>query len=219
MEFTCRAILFDLDGVLINSSKVIERHWKIWADSHHISFKQLMGIAHGRTSAEIIRLFAPHLDAKQEGFEREAAEGVDVDGLEVFASARELLLRLPPGSWAVVTSGNILTATTRLRFGNFPSPQVLITSEDVQKSKPDPEPYLFAAQRLQIPPEQCVVIEDSPAGISAAHSAGMRVIAVSTTHPPQEIIEADFITNEIAGISVNVKGEELSVIIDPIQTE
>jgi len=127
MELICKAILFDLDGVLINSSSVVERHWERWAISHDVSFKHVMEVAHGRTSAEIIRLVAPHLDAEQEGRNREAAEGIDTKGLEVYASAYDLLRGLPAGSWAVVTSGNLQTATTRLRYGDFTPPPILIT--------------------------------------------------------------------------------------------
>ena len=106
MEFICKAILFDLDGVLVNSSAVVERHWKRWADRHHVSFEHLMEVAHGRTSAEIIRIMAPHLDAEREGRIREAQEGIDTDGLEVIPAAYKLLQSLPSHSWAVVTSGN-----------------------------------------------------------------------------------------------------------------
>lgn len=218
MELICKAILFDLDGVLINSSRVVERHWKRWANSHDVSFEHVMKVAHGRTSAEIIRLVAPHLDAEEEGQKREAAEGVDIKGLKVFSAASELLRSLPNNSWAVVTSGNLTTAMTRLRYGEFPSPPVLITADDVGQGKPDPEAYLLAAKRLSVTPEQCVVIEDAPAGIEAAHAGGMRAIAVSTTHPPQALIKADIIASEIANVLVKAEGKQIRIIVEPIQT-
>lgn len=116
---------------------------------------------------------APHLDAEQEGRIREAQEGIDTDGLEAYPGARSLLQSLPPHSWAVVTSGNSRTA-----------------SEDVQLGKPDPEAFLLAAKRLGVQPEECVMIEDASAGIEAARAAGMRVIAVATTHGPEALTQA-----------------------------
>jgi sugar-phosphatase len=217
IEFICTAILFDLDGVLVDSSTVVRRHWERWADRHNVSFEHVMQVAHGRTSAEIIRLVAPHLDAEQEGRLREAVEGVDTDGLEVFASARELLRVLPAGSWAVVTSGNSCTATTRLRYGDFPPPPVLVTADDVRRGKPEPEAYLLAAQRLGVPPEQCMVIEDAPAGIEAAHAAGMRAIAVVTTHRLQALSKADIIVGGLASVMAKTEGNQLRVILEPIQ--
>ncbi len=214
MEFICTAILFDLDGVLVDSSTVVKRHWKNWADSHSVPFDQLMDIAHGRTSAEIIRLMAPQLDAEREGRRREAVEGVDTDGLKVFDSACDLLQSLPPDRWAVVTSGVQRTAATRLGFGNFPEPPVLVTAEDVRRGKPDPEAYLLAARRLGVSPEQCVVVEDAPAGIEAAKAAGMLVIAVATTHDPADLRSADVVAPAIANIEVTAQGSRLRVNVD-----
>jgi sugar-phosphatase len=175
-----------------------------------------MEIAHGRTSAEIIRLVAPHLNAEQEGHLLEADEGADTDGLEVFDSARQLLHALPPNSWAVVTSGKQRTAATRLRYGGFPTPPVLVTADDVRRGKPEPEPYLLAAQRLGVQPAQCVVIEDAPVGIAAAHAAGMRAIAVVTTHRPHALSQADIIVREIADVMVKTEGHQLRVTLKPI---
>jgi mannitol-1-/sugar-/sorbitol-6-phosphatase len=217
MRLACAAMLFDLDGVLVDSSGVVARHWKRWADSHKIPFEGLAEVMHGRTSAEIIRIVAPHLDAEQEGRTREAQEGIDTDGLKVYRAANELLRSLPARSWAVVTSGNRLTATTRLRYGGFPTPPVLVTAEDVRRGKPDPEAFLLAAKGLGVLSEQCVVLEDAPVGIEAAHAAGMRVIAVATTHGPQALARADVIAREIADVTVRVDGSELQVSVDPMR--
>jgi sugar-phosphatase len=219
MEFICTAILFDLDGVLVDSSTVVARHWERWAERHGVSFGHLTEVMHGRTSAEIIRIVAPHLDAQQEGRFREAEEGIDTDGLEVYRAARDLLRSLPVHSWAVVTSGNQLTAATRLQYGEFPAPPILVTAEDVQRGKPDPEGFLLAAKRLSVQPEQCVVVEDAPVGIEAARAAGMRVIAVATTQSPRALTEADVIAREIANVTVETKGSRLRVIAESMQVE
>jgi sugar-phosphatase len=214
MEFICAAVLFDLDGVLVDSSAVVERHWKRWADSHGVSFERLMEIAHGRTSAGIIHIMAPHLDAEQEGRVREAREGVDTDGLEVYPAAYELLRSLPSGGWAVVTSGRPLTAHTRLEYGKFPTPPILVTADDVHRGKPDPEAYLLAAERLGIEPEECVVVEDAPVGIEAACKAGMRVIAVATTHSPQALAQADVVAHDLADVTVLTEGNHFRVVVE-----
>jgi sugar-phosphatase len=216
MNLTCTALLFDLDGVLIDSSVVVRRHWQKWAEVHQISFERVMAVAHGRTSVEIIRLIAPHLDAEDEGRRREAVEGVDTDGLKVYSAAQRILRVLPDSRWAVVTSGNPGTALTRLRYGSFPVPPVLITAVDVRQGKPAPEGYLLAAQRLGVLPAQCIVVEDAPAGIEAARAAGMRVIAVTTTHEPQALRLADFILREIADMTVTASGDQLHIRLEPI---
>ena len=214
MELVCTAILFDLDGVLVNSSAVVERHWRRWADSHEVSFERLMEIAHGRTSAGIIRIMAPDLDAEHEGRVREALEGIDTDGLEVYPGARKLLQSLPSSRWAVVTSGNRGTASTRLQYGGFPTPPVLVTSEDVQRGKPDPEAFALAARRLGVRSQECVVIEDAPVGIEAARAAGMRVIALATTHSPEALAQADVIAREIGDVTVQTEGNQFRVTVE-----
>jgi sugar-phosphatase len=216
-EFICVAILFDLDGVLVDSSAVVMRHWEEWADRHDVSFEHLTEVMHGRTSAETIRIVAPHLNAEEEGRIREAQEAIDTDGLEVYRTARELLRSLPPHSWAVVTSGSRLTAATRLGFGGLPTPPVLVTAEDVQRGKPDPEAFLLAASRLGVRPEQFVVLEDAPVGIEAARAAGMRVIALATTHGAQALAHADVVAREIMDVTVEADGSGLRVTVESLQ--
>jgi mannitol-1-/sugar-/sorbitol-6-phosphatase len=217
MEFICTAIIFDLDGVLVDSSAVVARHWQRWADRHGVSYADLADVMHGRTSAETIRIVAPDLDADEEGRIREAQEGIDTDGLEVYRGAGELLRSLPAQSWAVVTSGSPVTAATRLRFGGIPTPPVLVTAVDVERGKPDPEGFLLAAKRLDVRPEQCVVMEDSPVGIEAAKAAGMRRIAVATTHDPPALAQADVIAHEIADVRVESVESHLRVLVEPMR--
>ncbi len=216
MDLTCSAILFDLDGVLIDSLAVVRRHWKKWARQHQVPMDRLMEIAHGRTSAEIIRVVAPQLDADAEGRRREEEEGLDTRGLRVYPSARKLLLSIPEGRWGVVTSGRPQTALTRLQFGRLPVPPVLVTADDVQHGKPSPEPYLYGAQRLEVSPSHCIAVEDSPAGIQSGQAAGMKVIAVATTHGPHELGQADYLLRGISAISIHDAGDHLRVVMIPI---
>jgi sugar-phosphatase len=159
-----------------------------------------MQVAHGRPTIETMRLVAPHLDTKAEAARMDASEAVDTDGLVRIDGAAELARSLPQGSWAVATSGSQAIARTRLGYAGVPVPDALVTIDDVDRGKPDPEAYLLAAERLGMTPEQCVVIEDAPAGIKAARAAGMRVIAVATTHISEELGEADVVVARISDI-------------------
>ncbi len=117
--------------------------------------------------------------------------------------AAQLVRSLPPDAWAIATSGTRDTAMTRLRHTSLPVPSVLITADDVKRGKPNPEAYLLAAAKLDVRPERCVVVEDAPAGVSAAHAAGMRVIAVATTHSQIELGEADIRAERLVDIQIS----------------
>ena len=190
-RWTCDALLFDLDGVLVDSHAVIERHWRRWAVRHGLDVAALMTRLHGRRMVDLIRAFAPHLDADAEAAKLAFEEGTDTEGVRAFEGAAEMLRALPAEAWAVVTSGNRITATTRLRHTGLPWPKVLVTADDVRRGKPAPEPYLTAAARLGVAPERCLVLEDAPAGIDAAKAAGMTALALTTTHPPEAFPHAD----------------------------
>ncbi|WP_456425427.1 HAD-IA family hydrolase [Rhodocaloribacter sp.] len=190
-RWTCDALLFDLDGVLVDSSACIERHWRRWAARHGLDAEALVTRLHGRRMVDLIRDFAPHLDAEAEAARLALEEGTDTEGVHAFEGAAEMLRALPGEAWAVVTSGNRITATTRLRHTGLPWPKVLVTADDVRRGKPDPEPYLTAAERLGVAPERCLVLEDAPAGIDAAKAAGMTALALTTTHPPEAFPHAD----------------------------
>jgi sugar-phosphatase len=189
----CDAVIFDLDGVLVDSRAVIERHWRRWASEVGLDFDLVMERAHGMRTIDTIRLVAPHLDAEDETARFEAVEAEDVDGVAPIAGAAELVSAVPKRAWAIVTSGPQRTALARLQKVGLRVPDVLITADHVTQGKPAPEGYLLAAHRLGIDSAGCVVVEDAPAGIEAGHGAGMRVIAVAATHPTAELSAADFI--------------------------
>ncbi len=199
----CDAVLFDLDGVLVNSTACVERHWRRWAVEHLLDLDEIMRVAHGRPTVETIRLVAPHVPAEEEAARLDAAEAFDTDGVTAVEGAAQLVHLLPPDAWAIATSGTRDTAMTRLKHTGVPVPSVLITTDDVKRGKPNPEVYLLAAARLHVRPEKCVVIEDAPAGIRAAHAAGMRVVAVATTHSHAELGEADVRAERLADIEIS----------------
>jgi sugar-phosphatase len=201
-DLVCDAIVFDLDGVLVDSSVVVERHWRRWAAGRGVDYARIAALMHGRRSAEVMALVAPHLDAERESHALDADEALDTDGLRVFDGAAMLLRGLPPGKWGIATSGTAVTATTRLRFGGLPVPDALVTAEDVRRGKPDPDAYVLAAKRLGVAAARCVVVEDSPAGVAAAHAAGMRAVAVLTTHGPAALAAAALTVREVGCLRV-----------------
>ncbi|HET7440329.1 MAG TPA: HAD-IA family hydrolase [Terriglobales bacterium] len=203
-EFHCAAILFDLDGVLVDSTRSVARLWKLWAKENKLDPAQLLEIAHGRRTIEVVRLLTPHLPAEAEVEKIEAREAADTHGVSVMPGAVELVASIPQRRWAVVTSGTRYLATARLRLAKIALPEVLISADDVVNGKPHPEPYLKGAQRLGFRPEECLVIEDAPAGIAAAHAGGMKVIALASTYPAGELREADAVIGKLAQLQVTL---------------
>src|SRR6202167_1913118 len=174
--FRCSAVLFDLDGVLVDSTRSVERQWRAWAREQGIDGDKVMAVAHGVRTIEVIRAVAPHLDAEAEVRKLESREANDRDGVAVMPGAIDLVRAIPDGRWCVVTSGTRHLATARLQLAGIPLPKVLITADDVTHGKPHPEPYLKGAQLLGVNPTKCLVIEDAPAGIQSAQAGGMKAI-------------------------------------------
>lgn len=204
--FRCAAILFDLDGVLVDSTRSVERQWRIWAREHKIHEEKPVAIAHGVRAVEVIRAIAPHLDAEAEVVKLEGLEAADHSGVAVMPGAVELLSAIPDGRWGVVTSGRRNLATARLQLAGIPVPNVMITADDVANGKPHPEPYLKGAELLGVSPSDCLVIEDAPAGIKSAHSGRMKVIALTSTYPASALSEADAVVSKLDQIQIAFDG-------------
>jgi mannitol-1-/sugar-/sorbitol-6-phosphatase len=202
--FVRHAVLFDLDGVLVDSTTCAGRIWKSWAQEHGLDPERMVQMAHGRPTIETIRMVAPHLDAQLEADKVEESEVNDVDGLEALPGATELLTNLPPNRYAIVTSGSRRLATARLRAAGLPVPARMITADDVTKGKPDPEPYLTGARLLGYKPQDCVIFEDAPAGIRAAKAAGISVVAFPTTYPLDALAESDCIAASLGAVHVEI---------------
>ena len=199
-----RAILFDLDGVLVDSRDAVAWVWRDWAAPRGLDPEPFIRVAHGRRISETLRLVAPRLDIAAETAALDALEEAETRGLAPAPGASELLGRIEPGRWGIVTSGSRAVATLRLRAAAIAPPAVFITADDVAAGKPDPEGYLAAASRLAALPAECVVIEDSPPGVAAGKAAGMTVIAVATTHPPDALAAADLCLPDLTHARVTV---------------
>jgi sugar-phosphatase len=177
----CSALLFDLDGVLIDSTPAVTRVWRRWALAHEFDPDTVVRAAHGRPSRSTIAEFLPNSDVRKEDREVERMEIEDLDGVVPLPGAIRLLTSLPEDRWTIATSCTRPLAEVRLRAAGLPIPKTMITSSDVKNGKPAPEPYLKAAAILNSAASDCVVVEDVPAGIRAGKAAGARVIAFTTT--------------------------------------
>lgn len=204
--FSCAAILFDLDGVLCDSTRQVDREWREWAARKGVDGDAVMAIAHGVRTIEVIRRVAPQLDAEVEAAAIENHEAGDQTGVVVMPGAIELVKMIPRGRWGVVTSGSRLLAQNRLRHCGLPVPEVLVTSDDVTNGKPHPEPYLQGAERIGVPPAECLVIEDAPAGIESARAGGMKVIGMASTYGAEKLREANAVVPGFARIRVTSNG-------------
>jgi sugar-phosphatase len=213
MQFRCSAFLFDLDGVLVDSRTVVERTCRRWALRHQLDPEKVLRIAHGRRTRDTVKAAAPHLDADREAAWLDAAELADVAGLQPVAGARELLVALPVGSWAVVTSCGRALAQLRLTSVGLPIPQIVVTSEAVAQGKPAPDGYRLGAQRLGFDPAACVVFEDAPAGVAAARSAGARVIALTTMLAAADLAGADAMIPDFTAIRVRPEHDAFVITI------
>jgi len=204
MSLVASALLFDLDGVLADSTRSVIRAWSAWARRVGLEPDELLPKVHGRRAIETIRATRPHLDAEAELATLVADEATDNDDTEEIPGARALVSALPADAWAIVTSGLREVATARLVAAGIPIPRVMITAESIERGKPDPECYLRGAQALGVEPRDCVVVEDAPIGAAAARAAGMRLIALTTTHRADELEPADLLLPDLTHLAVSL---------------
>lgn len=200
-----------MDGVLMDSTPSVERVWRTWAAKYGLDPEYVAGQAHGRRSIETIRAVAPQLDAEKENIRVEQMEIDDKEGVTALAGAAELLAHLPADRFAIVTSATRPLAVARLGYAGIPVPRHMITANDVIHGKPSPEPFLKGATLLSFDPADCLVFEDSPAGISSARSAGMKVIALQTTYPAEQLQDADAIIGNLADVKAILRDGNISL--------
>jgi sugar-phosphatase len=205
---TAGAMLFDLDGVLVDSTPAVTRVWEKWAIAHGFDPEKTVREAHGRPSIETIRELLPDADHEAENRDVERQEIEDLEGVVPLPGAVELLTSLPLDRWAIVTSCTKDLAEVRIRAAGLPLPRTIVTSSDITNGKPHPEPYLKGAAALGFPPTGCIVVEDVPAGIRSGKAAGARVIAVRTTATDDELTAsgADCIVDDCRAIRTTGTG-------------
>jgi sugar-phosphatase len=191
LQFDCAALIFDLDGTLVDSNQAVVGAWTWWAGRHGVDLNTVLAISHGRPSRDVIRELAPEADALEEERMMLAREESEVTSLALVPDADRMLAEAQGGAWTVVTSCPRGLAESRLSAVGLPVPPTIVTADQVRNAKPHPEPFLLAAARLNVAPAECLVFEDAPSGITAAQRALMRVVAVDSHKPPLPVTPAD----------------------------
>lgn len=205
------ALLLDMDGTLVCSTGDVEKVWRLWCQHHQLAPEPVLAICHGMRSREVIRALAPQLDVEREAARLDELEMQHTGG-DAIAGAGELLRRLPPERWAIVTSASERVAYHRLRCAGLPLPHVQVGAEAVINGKPDPESYLLGAKRLGVSPDCCLVFEDAPAGIESALRAGCTVVQVGGDAPLNPAVVA--VIRDWCEVKVALgKGESLLVTL------
>lgn len=212
-------MLFDMDGVLLDSTHAVARVWRQWAIEHGFDPQEVVRAAHGRPSISTIRDYLPGSDYELENREVERRELADLDGIVPWPGAIEVLRSLPPERWAIVTSCTRPLAEVRLRAGGLPRPNVFVTSDDIKHGKPAPDAYLKGAELLGLNPSEIIVVEDVPAGVLSGKAAGCRVIALRTTMPESDLRSAgaDWIVEDCSAILASPhksSSEKLTLTLD-----
>ncbi|MEV6806878.1 HAD-IA family hydrolase [Streptomyces sp. NPDC051132] len=199
---TARALLLDMDGTLVNSDAVVERVWRRWASRHGLDGDEVLKVIHGRQGHASMALLLPGRPVEQNVAENArmlAEETADTDGVVEVPGAGAFLASLAGLPHALVTSADLALATVRMTAAGLPLPEVRITAESVGASKPDPEGFLKGAAELGVDPADCVVFEDSGAGIAAGRAAGMRVVGIGPRAVPHD---PDAAVRDLTGVRV-----------------
>ncbi|MGY1725379.1 HAD-IA family hydrolase [Geodermatophilus sp. SYSU D01062] len=193
-----RGLLFDNDGVLVDSDAAVTSSWSRWATEHGLVSADVLAVVHGRRSADTVADLVPGPGRAAATALIDRYELEDATTVAAVPGAADLLAGLPAGVWAVVTSGTPDLATARLTAAGLPLPGALVTARDVRTGKPDPEGYRLGARLLGVPPEDTVVFEDSPAGIAAGRAAGAGVVGVGERALGAG---ADVVVRDLGGLS------------------
>jgi sugar-phosphatase len=226
MHAECDALLFDIDGTLVDSTAAVERVWRRWADEYGVDAEAVIAVSHGLRNEDAVARVLPEDQVPAATRRLTELELADLEGVVAIRGAAELLDALDGtgsgSTWAAVTSGPRDLMRARLAAAGLPAPPVLVTAEDVAVGKPDPQGYRAAAAALGADPARCVVVEDAPAGVAAGRGAGARVIAVAGTYPAQALIDLpdgvapDAVVPDLTAVRVSPDGGGLLVRVGPV---
>jgi sugar-phosphatase len=218
-SFRCRGLLFDMDGVLVDSTAVVERTWRRWARRYDLDPGPLLAAAHGRRTRDTLRSVLPGLglavDIDEAVAWLDGTEFDDLEGVTAIPGAPALLGAVPRARWAIVTSSGRELAHRRLGRAGLPVPDTLVTSESITRGKPAPDGYLQGAAALGLAPADCLVFEDTGFGIDAGRAAGATVVGLATTFGPEQLARADAFVADLRAVSVAADGDGLVVRLDP----
>lgn len=192
------AVLFDLDGTLIDSTAVVNRSWMSWAEAEQVDPQRLLGF-HGVPAAAIVAALVEPARVSAAAARIDRIELTDTGGVVPLPGAVAALAALPSGRAAIATSCGLDLARARIGAAGLDAPDVLVTADQVERGKPAPDPYLLAAERLGVDPTRCLVVEDAPSGLASARAAGCSTLAVVTTTARDEL-EADLVVTDLSEV-------------------
>ncbi|MDJ0363379.1 HAD-IA family hydrolase [Rhodococcus sp. H29-C3] len=196
-----KAVIFDLDGVLVDSHPQIDQALRQWARSRNVDLTRWWQEAHALTDPEFIALAAPHLDVDRETQALRVLEYELAGTARPYDGAQQSYGSMPTEVTCIVTSGSRATVLRRIRAAGLPEPSILIAAEDVRRGKPHPEPYLTALEEMNISAGEAIVIEDSPAGVRSACSAGIPVIGIARTPAAARELADENLVDRLPGLT------------------
>ena len=213
LTLTCKAILFDMDGTLVDSTRVVELAWTRWAERNDVPLEAVLSFSHGRPSSATMNHFFPARDNTPELEEMALQEETVVEGILAVPGALKIVSALQQDQWAIVTSAWRTLAETRVRAAGLPLPRILVPVDEIRNGKPDPEGFLNAARQLGVAPADCLVFEDTRPGIDAGLSAGMQVVALLTTMPAASLQHRPLI-RDFRDVTVYPNGAYLKLTVE-----
>ncbi|MDE3199277.1 MAG: HAD-IA family hydrolase [Acidobacteriota bacterium] len=218
VQVKCLGVLFDMDGILISSIGSVERSWTKWALLRGIEPAKAIEVAHGRRAIETVAMLRPDLNSRDELKVIEDIEVDDGKDIEILPGVEALLAALPPEQWTVVTSATERLARARMAQAGLPVPERMITADQVEKGKPQPDPYLAGAALLGFPAAECVVFEDSTSGVLAGHAAGCTVIATTFSHDAASLTAADYLITDVTDVEVRTQSGRIELSFQPLRS-
>ncbi|HMG03755.1 MAG TPA: HAD family hydrolase [Edaphobacter sp.] len=210
-----KGLLFDMDGVLVSSIGSVRRCWQRWAAMYGVPNADTYEVPHGMRAIEIVKQLRPDIDPLEGLRVIEDMEIKDTEDLKVLPGVKALLESLPPERWAIVTSATRRLMLGRLEAAGLPLPERIVSADDVERGKPDPEPYRRGAELLGCRPEECIVVEDAPSGVGAGKAARARVLGVIGTHTIEELHEADWVVPSLEGVVAKSNNGGLELTFSP----
>jgi mannitol-1-/sugar-/sorbitol-6-phosphatase len=207
------AILFDMDGTLVDSTAVVEEGWRRWATRHNLPLEEVLTFSHGRPTQDTMEHFLPRVDVSQEAEETRRYEETEMDGVCPVPGAIRVVQEAQNGLWGVVTSAPRRLAEVRMAAAGLPLPEVLVPADEIERGKPDPEGYLKAAKQLHVSPSECLVFEDTRPGIEAGAAAGIQVVALLTTFSQEQLAWGVTVRN-FEGVRIQHQSGQVCVTIN-----
>ena len=210
VNVSCKAVLFDMDGTLVDSTRVVELAWGRWAARHRLNLQTVLAFSHGRPTIATMEHFFPTRDHTEELEEMGHYEETQLEGIVAVPGAAQVVHALQNHPWGIVTSAWRTLAEARITAAGLPLPNVIVPVDEIRNGKPEPDGFLHAAERLGVAPEECLAFEDTRPGIEAGLNAGMQVVGLLTTVSAEQLRHRPLI-RDFHDVTIQLAGERLKV--------